>query len=469
MKGKIVSYDATKGIGKLIIPKQGIKVFNIDEWKDYSKSPEVGLEIDFEINNNKIINIKVENTSTILQNLTAPVSYQIPYDLRIRETVSLNDCLELFFKKYYRIINKYEKYLNYHKSLPYKKIKRFIFTAYNNLIEIDMHINDKYLLHVKDSLEELEESYTSLLGEIKHPAEILLEKVFLKKQIEFQKLNKKFETNKKIITESLSTAKSLENKIKQLQAEMSGLSPKSDIYQTKEAELKGYKKSYVDLIDKAQNLKDENSILVKDITLFKEFYKKLFREIFDKKIDILIRILTKELNAITYEFDTILWKNAKNSRAIQHFFKDAKIEGSYSTKTFIRYYLKNLNSEKMNDKDNELLEILNELNVFSKTFIVFDRKRNRARDISSFIENMDHDSVVKIFDDLKQFILYIKENDSSIDCAMIEIETNTQNSINKIVHILNSIGVEVILFSETLNSPGIIHINNLFKELKEII
>jgi hypothetical protein len=186
------------------------------------------------------------------------------------------------------------------------------------------------------------------------------------------------------------------------------------------------------LIDTAQNLKEENSLIVNDITEFEKVYKELFKNFFEKESRILKKILEKEMNILGYQFDTLLWENAKESKDIHKFFEEAKIEGSYSTKTFMKYYLKTLNVYKMNDKNQQLLEIMDELTLFSKSIIIYDRNLNRARELSMLIENLDHDANVKIISSLKDFVLYIKENDSKIDIAISEVDKSNIQSIEKV-------------------------------------
>ena len=402
--------------------------------------------------------------------LNTNITYNIPHNLRIRENISLNKCIDNFFYKYKRIVLKYKDYLNSKKSLPYKKIKRFVFTAYNNLIEIDMHINDAKLLNTKNALEELEEYFYMIHKDIKNPAVIMLEKIFLNKQSDYKKINDRFENNKKIIDSNLSKAKSLENNIKTLEKELLVIkNKKSDEYLLKEQELKNNKKTYVDLIDEAQNLKDENKILIDDLTAFREFYANLFKKFFIEKSEILLDFINKELNSITYEFDVLLWDNAKKSKAIKHFFDTAEIEGSYSTKTFMKYYLKNLNKEKMNEKDSELLEVYKSLDVFNKNILVFDRKRDRAKDIISFLENIDHDISAKSIHELKDLILYIKENGENIDYLVLEIEKDIEHIIHKIISILRGLHIDIILYSQNIKKENIVEYNNLFSYLETII
>jgi len=470
LKGKVVSYDSVKGVGKIISKEEGIKPFNINDWKDYKTMPFIGMEISFEIDNLKITNITPLNSNLNLNSLKEHINYAIPYNLRIRENISLSECLNDFFKKYNRIAYKHQDMLLSKKTLPYKKIKRFLFTAYNNLLEIDMYINDRTLLLVREALEEIERYYQSILGEIKNPIEIMLEKIFLNKQQNYRKIKHKFETNKSLISESVSKSKSLDSQIKSLTIKLNEIkNKKSDEYLIKETELKSYRKLYVDLIDSAQNAKDENGILFEDLKKFKEFYKKLFQEGFNAKIEILLQILLKELNSMTYKFDTILWENAVNSQLIQHFFKEAKIEGSYSTKTFIKYYLKNLNNEKMHSKDAELLEVFNELQVFNKSIVIYSKHRNQAKELAVMIENLDHDIDVKIFISFKEFILNIKDSDGSLDIVMLELDNENEDVVKKVIPLLERTGIKVILFSNKIKRKGIVLFDEFPKKLKTLI
>jgi len=461
MIGKILSYNKIKGIGKIIIKNHGIKLFNIDNWIDYNNSPEVGMEVEFGLESGNLIDIVgVDSSDSLLDKLNTTLHYIIPPNLKIETTISINDCMEEFFGKYKNIVLKYKDLLDSKKRLPYKKLKRFIFTAYNNLIEMDSKISDIKLLEIKNNLEEIENYFTSLNSEIKSPVYVNLERLVLKRQQNYLITKKRFESNKHLSLEAITSANLLEPKIDKLKEELNFLNQKTEIYQEKLKLLKSYKRKYVDLIDLGQNLKEENSKIIDDITQFEEFYKEIFEKFFKQESETIIRILEKELDALAYQFDTILWENAKKSKVIQHFFEEAKIEGSYSTKTFMKYYLKNLQTEKMNINDTELAEIFEELKLFIKNIVIYDRNRSRAREISVAIENLEHDCDVKIFDNFKDFILYIKENDSKIDIALIEVDDRTILTMEKIIFILNRIDVKTLLFSETLNKNNILKIRH---------
>ncbi len=476
MKGKIVSYDPVKGVGKIIIKNRGVHIFSIDNWIDYDNTPQVSMEVECGIENNKLIDITSVNSSKSLLNELKKEFDSIPLpDLKIKGSVAIEQCLEDLFGKYKKIALKYKDILEKNKSIPYKKVKRFIKTAYNNLLEIDQKIDDKYLVEVRDSLYDIEYFYDDLLRIIKSPVYVNLEKFVLNKQKNYSVIKKRFEANKELSVESIKKANLLELEIQKLKDDIKKLNQKSKEYKEVLEMIKSKKRKYVDLIDTAQNLKEENSLIVNDITEFEKVYKELFKNFFEKESRILKKILEKEMNILGYQFDALLWENAKKSKDIHKFFEEAKIEGSYSTKTFMKYYLKTLNVDKMNDKNQQLLEIMNELTLFSKSIIIYDRNLNRARELSMLIENLDHDANVKIISSLKDFVLYIKENDSKIDIAISEVDKSNIQSIEKIIFILKKLDIDFLLFSENIaNRKDIVYIdhkniNSLKKEIKNIL
>jgi len=463
MRGKIVSYDPIKGIGKIIIKNEGVRLFSIDKWIDYENTPKIGLEVEFSMDEtNQLVDISsVDSSNSLLNELKKEFEYIPIPNLKIEANIPLEECLEDLFKKYKKIALKYEYLLKKTKSLPYKKIKRFLMTAYNNLIEMDYTINDKNLVNVKDKLSEIEYYYDDLLKMIKSPIYTNLEKFVLNRQSNYLVMKKRFERNKELSVEAIKKANLLEIEINKLKNEISKLSPKSKEYKEIEEQIKSKKRKYVDLIDSAQNLKEENSLIVDDLTKFEKVYQDLFKTFFEKQNQILKQILEKEMNILAYDFDTLLWENAKKSQIIQKFFEEAEIEGSYSTKTFMKYYLKTLSNDKMNKQNQELLDTLEELNIFSKNILIYDKNLKNAKELSNIIENIEHDSNVKIIDSLKKVILEIKENAEKIDLVILETESSTLNIIEKIVFILEKIGIRHILFSREINNrKDILYIDN---------
>jgi len=492
LKGKVTSFDPNKGVGKIFVANYGVKPFVLEQWKS-PKQPEVGMEVEFELQNNKITNITTAlEPSELFKLAKTPITYKLPTKLRIKEDVPLDLCLDAFFQRFINVADKFKSHLQNSLSLPYKKVKRFILTAFHNLVEIDANINNNTLHMTYKKLEEIEMYHNALLKEARIPLEIniaavldkdadasvktkierLLDipftKIYLDKQTNYNKLKEQFEQNKQISAQSLSNAKMLEPKIEKLEAELLKMSTRSAAYAKIEARLKEMRKQYVDLIDKAQSLKEDNENIINDLREFRDTYRLIFIKFFFQKAKVLAEILEREMNCIAYEFDKILWDNSKKSRSIQNFFKEAKIEGSYSTKTFIKYYLKNLNEGKMNKDDIELLEIFDELSAMSENIVIYDKYRSRARELSLVLENLNHNCSVEIIDNFKEFILYTKQNFSTIKIVLVEIEDDTKHIVYKFLPSLKKLGLKVLLFSDTLQGGEIIPTNKLETELKKI-
>lgn len=79
MKGKIVSYDPVKGVGKIIIKNRGVHIFSIDNWIDYDNTPQVSMEVECGIENNKLIDITSVNSSKSLLNELKKEFDSIPF------------------------------------------------------------------------------------------------------------------------------------------------------------------------------------------------------------------------------------------------------------------------------------------------------------------------------------------------------------------------------------------------------
>ncbi|GAB6045843.1 hypothetical protein JCM11957_14410 [Caminibacter profundus] len=64
-----------------------------------------------------------------------------------------------------------------------------------------------------------------------------------------------------------------------------------------------------------------------------------------------LKKLEKIINVKLYYFDKLLWYNASKSNLIVEFFNKSNINGDFSTKTFIKYFLKNIDMSKSHNSD----------------------------------------------------------------------------------------------------------------------
>jgi hypothetical protein len=76
-----------------------------------------------------------------------------------------------------------------------------------------------------------------------------------------------------------------------------------------------------------------------------------FIKAFKEHRDACIAELLSYANIKCFYLDKLLWSKAQNSPTIKVFLATARIEGDYDTRTFLKYYLKNINAESAADKD----------------------------------------------------------------------------------------------------------------------
>ena len=68
------------------------------------------------------------------------------------------------------------------------------------------------------------------------------------------------------------------------------------------------------------------------------------------------------LNVLAYRFDKELWRSAKRSKPVQKFFIEARIEGLYSSKTYMKYYINKLDIKKAGENTVKLMRYIEQYN-----------------------------------------------------------------------------------------------------------
>ena len=422
MKGKIIVYSQETGIGKIITPDHHKIKFSIDEWNDYEVTPTIGQEVEFDskdanaynirLTDNKIVDTKNSfSQKTINQkrdkdNLDKKDSQYPEIDV----TLDIKSCLELHFNEIIDKVNENNDLLKSNCTLDYIKMRRFLLTAYNNLIEIDYSFENNELIEAKQKLQNVYSSYLYFKSEIEIPQKAY-EKIFLSHQTEYKELHKKMQFNKYEISRLNSKIKTLEATINKKSEKLAKISKRSEEYKELINEIKHLKGAMVDAIHRARNLIEENQLFISMIDNFYKKYYEEFKKVFKEFIDQYEPKLKKIQNVYAYNFDTLIWKKANRSKAIKRFFHQAGIVEEFSSITFLKYYIKTLDEKKMSQKNKELQELLEYLERQKRNVILcLDNDLEFLNLLKEIVYSMDRDTLVLTATQPGEAIKNLKKN-----------------------------------------------------------
>ncbi|WP_373072435.1 hypothetical protein [Sulfurimonas sp.] len=364
IQGRIIFYNPQTGKGKIILHTKEKMNFSIEEWDEFELAPEVNLLVDCEMDKDILIGITVSSENQTVsrpayeRDLSTDEEY-IDDETEVEaSTYTVDEALKIHFSPIEQAIGKPPSVINTKEQLDYFLAKRFLFTAYNNLRSLDPKIYEHGEMKEKiNTIDTLHKAYNSLSEQVDIP-QYAFEMIFLRIQPEYIKNQEQREKYVSAIPSLTELINSLEADLKSGEENLKTTTNKK-IRLSIGAKLKKIRGVYVDAIHERACIKEE----LEDMVNIKQIYtKKYFRE-FDKKLSILQvkykDMIERILNYKAYDFDSYMWKNAVKSKSIKEYFKTSGIKGTYSTETFLRYYLKTLDQDKLKYEQEELFRLLN--------------------------------------------------------------------------------------------------------------
>lgn len=271
---------------------------------------------------------------------------------KIEATLSVDACIANYFSQIEPFVMRNLDAFEQREKIDYFKLRRFMATAFNNLQNLDGRLYfDNELQDLRQTLKIGELIYGDLSTKVQH-SKFCFEVVFLGQQPEFIQ-NQQFRDYARRRIKSLQTLGEL---IGPAVEAAEGKDPKELA-----AEEKGIKREYVDTLHERANLGEKLRQFTHLRQLYTNLYYTPFTEAFKHKAEKYKDLARRILDVRVLELDRLLWKKAATSKSIQAFFDQAQITGGYSTKVYLRYYLKTLDKSKMNPEHYALQELLNYL------------------------------------------------------------------------------------------------------------
>jgi len=413
LRGKVIFYNPNEGVGKIITQEGQKYPFSVDGWMDYAVMPSAGIEVVFSLENESAVSIKVGqlDTSKEAQKIDAKdgqraqksdsrfIGEDEEKDKKLRDHIvsisadaGIRESMNEYFRDYIEIVERNQEALHSEKKLNFFMLKRFLNTAYHNLKQIDRSISEGKFKEIEAELKFLYKIYGSFVRITSLPSEVAFEMIFLENQSGYKEAQIKIKSLKSELEHARRIERSLKSELEHKEALLKEGNMEPQKASLLESQIKPIRRDYTDAIFEAGRAKEDIVAITKVMDAFKAQYCDEFAKVFKESVIFLKDRLITILNAKAYEFDYILWSNAKESPYIRKFFTECKIEGSYCSKTFLSYYLKSLDKDKLSEENQKLVELLKYLeDNFTKHIIVLAKDLDYAEYIKILVEKIDKD------------------------------------------------------------------------------
>jgi len=453
--GKILFYNEQKGSGILITEQKQKLNFDIQEWDNYEIMPSLGLLVSFKRVDDSVKNIsvvsekkekptkdiqkktliqketviqeknrvKIEQTSKVKPDKTPLKKSNTPkcknknvekiaeelnallnnssdninsLNAKISLSMDIAETMHEYFNSLKKEINKRAGYKKVNGRLNYSLAKRFLWTTFNNLTDIDDNIVTLRISSISQDLKFMSNLKDNFDKKVKYPL-TAFEDIFLSSQVEYTLVNQMT----KEITERLNLLKTKEENLtfeKEKKKKEIENEKNKERKQQRIKELKTLNGTYVDIVHMMAKLQEIHKKNTKRLQEFEATYKETFYKEFQSEAKKHQKNITDILDAQAYLLDFVLWKEAKTSKDILDYFHELSIDIELNTKTYLKYYLGTLDEGKANPETKDLFKFYNYLIENQKDYIlILTSDIQDALDYTQFICSTNKNLCVKSF------------------------------------------------------------------------
>ena len=403
-EGKTLFFNETDGNGIIITATKEKINFSVSEWDDYELMPVTGLEVIFDLQGRDAYNIvakinAIDNEAPeIIQENTqikaeAKVEVEVVHEAfedevsinaleddaeyeelkeerptSITNTLNLSTALKNYFNMIKNNIESRKAYQHVDGRLEYLLVRRFLWTTYNNLTEIDIQIITPKIRTLGEDLTKMSNVYDDFRRKIKYP-KLAYEEVFLASQAEYLKIK---HGAQKIIDKL--TRLKLDEKtiggIREIRKKELEEKIQTEQFNVLQDELKSLNGAYVDVVHMMAELDERYKSDMKLLQDFEKEYREDFYELFAIEAKEHEFNLVDILNAQAYIFDLQLWHKAKSSKSVKAHFKKSSISGELNTRTYLKYYLSMQDETKASEETKKLFKLHEYLTSIHKEYIL---------------------------------------------------------------------------------------------------
>lgn len=284
----------------------------------------------------------------------------------LKKSLSIEESIDVFFKKTLVELTRYDKNDKFNRKMDFSIMKTFLYTAYNNFREMDPAFEDEQMSQAKQRLEEAVKMQYDMERRIGYAIETNYENIFLKKQIPYVEMIEEFEATKAKIEKARNEMGFFTKQMEDIREKIKKYPKNSPEYSQMERDYKRANGKHVDRVHTVKESQEKINLIDEQMNDFRKAHFDDFKKVFYEKTEVIKIDVKNALDILAYKFDKNIWRRAKKSRNIREFYAQARIKGLFSSKTYLEYYVGNLDTKTVGAQNAKLVKYLNEYNTTNK-------------------------------------------------------------------------------------------------------
>lgn len=342
-------------------------------------------------------------------------------DYQIEVTIGIRESILNYFSNARKALKRFDEYTMCHREIDFLKMRRFFNTTYKTLNEIDSDFMAQKLSLLHKNVEMVTKVYDDSLSKSRR-GQHSYEVVFLQRQEKYVQYEGMLLRNSDELTTLRDQAELYKETIAEHKAKLKKLSRFSIDYEKRTADLKRLKRQENSTIVRLGFMIEENSVISEVLQTFRDTYEEQFSLMFDTFTKDLMPKLLSILNAMAFEFDMEMWLKANDSEKIRKHFKNSYADEVVSSKTYLKFYLKGLDHNKLNEEQKELKVLLDYLNQMTPTHcVIYMPSPDDLHRFQSVLEADKSGFVIHAFTDAK--IALAQAFKTTINILLLDLET----------------------------------------------
>lgn len=323
----------------------------------------------------------------------------------LERSLDADEAIQVYFRKTITELAKYDHEVPEHKKMDHSIMRPFLTTAYNNLKEMDHRLEDDRLKEARIRMERAEKIKRDFTTKSSSTIQESYHVIFLSVQIPYVTMEGRYGDLRDSIFRLGGEHQMLERKVKTLKKRLLTMAEGDEGYQTLLENIKKLNRRDVDTVHKINEDRRKIENLQNEMEAFRERHFDLFETAYRTKVDALKGEITDTLNNLCYQFDRELWRRARQSGPIRTFLKEARVQGLFSSRTYLKYYTQKIDEKIAGKQLLRITKYVEEYNNKNKIrFAVLSTETERVAKSKEALEQIDRSIKVYGFTNPRQAI-----------------------------------------------------------------